>query len=103
MGKHPPQYGIHIAGRLVSGFVRSHSGYLPTNIPSCSASAPAACILWATMPWLWLGHCKKSGGDLNETIAQSGWLNVGINGAFRLLDNGQNQHSLDIVEVQPGG
>ena len=45
---------------------------------------------------------KKSGGDLNETIANSDGY-VGINGAFRLLDNGQNQHSLDIVEVRPAG
>ena len=28
---------------------------------------------------------------------------VGINGAFRLFENGSNQHSLDIMEVRPNG
>lgn len=45
---------------------------------------------------------KNADGDLNEQITNPDGY-IGINGAFRLFENGTNEHSLDIVEVRQSG
>lgn len=45
---------------------------------------------------------KQNNGDLKTAITDPDGY-IGINGAFRLFDNGRNQHSLDIVEVRETG
>ena len=45
---------------------------------------------------------EKSQKDIYENIVDSNGY-VGINGAFRIMENGTNEHSLDIVEVTSTG
>lgn len=45
---------------------------------------------------------NNEGGNLTETITNTDGY-VGINGVFRLFENGYNQHSLDIMEVRKSG
>ncbi len=82
---------------------RSHSGYFiekyteifgerPSSLYSMGYDAVALASALSQTP----------SADLNTAITDKDGY-VGINGAFRLLENGQNQHSLDIVEVRPGG
>ena len=40
--------------------------------------------------------------DLNQAITNPDGY-IGINGTFRLFENGSNQHSLDIMEVRANG
>ena len=40
--------------------------------------------------------------NLNKNITVSDGY-IGINGPFRLFNDGSNQHSLDIVEIRPSG
>ena len=45
---------------------------------------------------------RKADDDLNKNITVSDGY-IGINGPFRLFNDGSNQHSLDIVEIRPSG
>ncbi len=82
---------------------RSHSGYFANKYTELFGERPSSLYsMGYDAVALASALSKKSGGDLNEIITNSDGY-VGINGAFRLLENGQNQHSLDIVEVRPAG
>lgn len=45
---------------------------------------------------------KKDPDDITQNITDSDGF-IGINGTFRILENGKNQHSLDIVEITADG
>lgn len=45
---------------------------------------------------------KKNPQDINAAITNPDGF-VGINGVFRLLENGKNEHSLDILEISNNG
>ncbi len=92
-----------LRGAWYPALSRSHSGYFANKYTELFGERPSSLYsMGYDAVALASALSKKSGGDLNETIANSDGY-VGINGAFRLLDNGQNQHSLDIVEVRPAG
>ena len=45
---------------------------------------------------------KQNLDDLNQAITNPDGY-AGINGGFRLFEDGTNQHSLDIMEIRPNG
>jgi len=82
---------------------RSHSGYFANKYAELFGERPSSLYsMGYDAVALASALSKKSGEDLNDVITRPDGY-VGINGAFRLLDNGQNQHSLDIVEIRAAG
>ena len=45
---------------------------------------------------------KKDTSDLDSAITSADGFS-GINGAFRIFENGKNQHSIDIMQITPKG
>lgn len=82
---------------------RSHSGYFVNKYAELFGERPSSLYsMGYDAVALTSALSKKTDQDLNAAITNpDGYL--GINGAFRLLESGQNQHSLDIVEVRPEG
>ena len=82
---------------------RSHSGYFIEKYTEIFGERPSSLYSMGYDAVALASVLSQSQGeDLNSAITDKDGY-VGINGTFRLLENGQNQHSLDIVEVRPDG
>ena len=82
---------------------RAHSSYFAAKYNDLIGERPSTLYSFAyDGVALASALSKQDGGDLNETIASPDGY-VGINGAFRLLPDGRNEHSLDIVEIRSTG
>lgn len=92
-----------LRGSWYPALSRSHSSYFVTKYAELFGERPSSLYsMGYDAVALTSALSKKTNQDLDSAIANpDGYL--GINGAFRLLENGQNQHSLDIVEVRPEG
>ena len=82
---------------------RSHSDYFIEKYTSIFGERPSSLYsMGYDAVALASALSQKPSEDMNLSITDMDGY-VGINGAFRLLANGQNQHSLDIVEIRPDG
>lgn len=82
---------------------RSHSDYFIEKYTSIFGERPSSLYsMGYDAVALASALSQKPSEDMNFSITDMDGY-VGINGAFRLLANGQNQHSLDIVEIRPDG
>lgn len=82
---------------------RNHSNYFANKYAFTFGEKPQALYSLAyDAVALSNAMANQSGGDLTAVITNPDGY-VGINGMFRLFENGYNQHSMDIMEVRKTG
>lgn len=92
-----------IVRSLYPALSRSHSSYFASKYFDTFGERPASLYSFAYDAVALAGELSKQGREnINQAItAPDGYS--GINGPFRLFEDGSNQHSLDIMEIRPAG
>lgn len=92
-----------IIGSWYPALSRSHSNYFANKYAFVFGEKPQALYSLAyDAVALANALARQKGGDLTGIITNPDGY-VGINGMFRLFENGYNQHSMDIIEVRKTG
>lgn len=82
---------------------RNHSSYFAGKYADLFGERPSSLYaLGYDSVALASALAKQDNADLKTALTDPDGY-IGINGAFRLFDDGRNQHSLDIVEVRENG
>ena len=89
-----------IIGSWYPAISRSHSNYFVNKYAYIFGERPQALYALGYDAVALANAIAKQGGNNYTSIITNPDGYVGINGMFRLFENGRNQHSMDIVEVQ---
>ena len=82
---------------------RTHSTYFANKYTTIFGDRPSSLYSFAYDAVALANELSKQNNDnINMAITSSEGY-AGINGAFRLFEDGTNQHSLDIKEIRPSG
>ena len=92
-----------VAKSLYPSLSRPHSAYFANKYSSTFAESPSVLYSFAYDAIALANELSKQDtDDLNSAITSPEGY-AGINGSFRLFEDGSNQHSLNIMEVRPTG
>ncbi len=82
---------------------RTHSGYFANKYAAVFGERPSSLYSFGYDAVALANQLARAETDnLNQVITNPDGY-AGINGAFRLFEDGSNQHSLDIMEIRPAG
>lgn len=92
-----------IVGSWYPAISRSHSNYFVNKYSYVFGERPQALYALGYDAVALANAIARQGGNNPTTVITNPDGYVGINGMFRLFENGRNQHSMDIVEVKKTG